>query len=107
MASAGNFFRQTITDLAANGRKEITELNQNFRFRNDNKPCNFVHFVNKANNPVTLELNGEVEERFQIEGNGGTFIINIEDLIYYHSLAIVEEDGNTVTGKIKIVGAVL
>lgn len=107
MASAGNFFRQTITDLSANGRKEITELNQEFRFKNDNNPCNFIHLVNKANNPITLELNGETEERFQIEGNGGTFILNQEDQIKYHSLALVEEDGNAVTGKIKIVGAVL
>jgi hypothetical protein len=107
MANAGNFFRQTITDLSASSRKEVTELNDEFRFRNDGKPCNFLHFVNKGNNPVTLELNGESEERFHVEGNGGTFIINKDDQILYSSLGVIEEDGNAVTGKLKITGAVL
>lgn len=103
----GNFFRQEIEDLTANTSKTITEINADFRARVNEEPCNFLHVVNKANNPIIIELNSDSNESFHVEGNGGTFIINIEDKILYSSLRIVEEDGNTVTGKIKVTGAVL
>lgn len=102
-----NFFRKIIEDLTANSKTRINELNEEFEARNKNRLCNFLYVRNNADNLITIELGEDENQRFEIASSGGTFIINRDDNITYDKIAVVEENGNTVTGKIVITGGVL
>ena len=102
-----NFFRKIVEDLTANTKTRITELNDEFESRNNEKLCNVLYVRNNADNLVTVELNEDDNQRFEIASNGGTFILDKKDNIVFDKIALVEENGNTVTGKIVVTGGVV